>query len=81
MSKQTKSWNYYVNSKYVDVVIGIETKSQFQHNASNFFFVKNTKLQLHESIMQNLNENHLVRKFNMTHTNTLHLLDKKISPR
>ena len=33
-----------------------------------FSFVKNTKLQLYKSIMQNLNENYLVIKFNMTHT-------------
>ena len=45
-------------------------KSQFQHYTSIFSFVKNTKLQLYESIMQNLNEDYLVIKFNTAHTHT-----------
>ena len=70
-----------MDSRYIDILIGIEEKkSKFQHYASICSFVKNTKLQLYESIMQNLNENYLVIKFNTTHThtNTIHVPDKKI---
>ena len=60
-----------MDSRYIDILIGIEEKkSKFQHYASICSFVKNTKLQLYESIMQNLNENYLVIKFNTTHTHT-----------
>ena len=60
-----------MDSRYIDILIGIEEKkSQFQHYTSIFSFVKNTKLQLYESVMQNLNENYLVIKFNTTHTHT-----------
>ena len=62
-----------MDSRYIDILIGIEEKkSQFQHYTSIFSFVKNTKLQLYESIMQNLNENYLVIKFNTTHTKHTH---------
>ena len=58
----------------MDILIGIEEKkSQFQHYASIFSFVKNTKLQLYESKMQNLHENYLV-----INTNTIYVPDKKI---
>ena len=76
-----------MDSRYIDILIGIEEKkSKFQHYASICSFVKNTKLQLYESIMQNLNENCLVIKFNPTHThihthihtNTIYVPDKKI---
>ena len=43
-------------------------KSQFQYYASIFSFAKNTKQQLYEGIMQNLNENYLIIKFNTTRT-------------
>ena len=60
-----------MDSRYIEIHIGIEEKkSQFQHYTSIFSFVKNTKLQLYESIMQNLNEDYLVIKFNATHTRT-----------
>ena len=60
-----------MDSRYIDILIGIEEKkSQFQHYASIFSFVKNTKLQLYESKMQDLHENYLVIKFNTTHTHT-----------
>ena len=60
-----------MDSRYIDILTGIEEKkSKFQHYASIFSFVKNTKLQLYESIMQNLSENYLVIKFNTTHTHT-----------
>ena len=56
-----------MDSRYIDILIGIEEKkSQFQHYTSIFSFVKNTKLQLYESVMQNLNENYLVIKFMVT---------------
>ena len=62
----------------MDILIGIEEK---KHNFSTmsvfFFFVKNTKLQLYESIMQNLNENYWVTKFNTTHTQTQHMFQTK----
>ena len=84
-----------MDSRYIDILIGTEEKkSQFQHYTSIFSFVKNTKLQLYENIMQNLNENYLVIKFNTTHThahthththahkhthtNTIYVPDKKI---
>ena len=60
-----------MDSRYIDILTGIEEKkSKFQHYASIFSFVKNTKLQLYESIMQNLSENYLVIKVNTTHTHT-----------
>ena len=60
-----------MDSRYIDILIGTEEKkSKFQHYASIFSFVKNTKLQLYESIMQNLSENYLVIKVNTTHTHT-----------
>ena len=69
-----------MDSRYIDILIGTEEKkSKFQHYASIFSFVKNTKLQLYESIMQNLNENYFVIKsIRHAHTNTLYVPDKKI---
>ena len=63
-----------MDSRYIDILIEIEEKkSQFQHYASIFSFVKNTKLQLYESKMQNLHENYLV-----INTITIYVPDKKI---
>ena len=78
MSKQTKSLIDIVDSRHIDILIGVEEKkSKFQHYASIFSFVKNTKLKLYESIMQNLIENYLVIKFNTTHTQTQYMLQTK----
>ena len=62
-------------------LLGLKKKNNisFQHMPVFFFsFVKNTKLQLYEGIMQNLNENYLIIiKFNTTHTQTHYIFQTK----
>ena len=54
-----------------------KTKFQLQHYASILFSIVNNTAILYESIMQNLNENYLVIKFNTTHSRTHYMLQTK----